>query len=76
MDVNTITLPTPGDIEQAAAAAGISVAAACRLAGIPRSTFARWKNGQSDPSLGTVQRLADAIAKAATDPALRQPSAA
>lgn len=38
---------SPRDIEQIAEDAGTSITAICREAGIARSTFTRWKAGQT-----------------------------
>lgn len=54
------TLPTPESIEARAKAAGITMAAVCRAADMPYTTFWRWKNASVSPSLGVVQRLLDA----------------
>jgi predicted transcriptional regulator len=54
-------LLTPADIERLAREAGISLADACRRAGIAQSTFSRWKAGKTEPTLGVYRRLRDAV---------------
>jgi transcriptional regulator with XRE-family HTH domain len=51
---------SPRDIEQIADDAGTTIAAICRDAGIARSTFSRWKAGQTSPSLAVYARIRDA----------------
>lgn len=46
------------DIEKRAAAAGISINELCRRVPIARSTFTRWKSGETEPQL-RVLRLID-----------------
>lgn len=55
-------LLTPSQIESRAKAAGLSVADACKRAGIALSTFYRWKAGKTVPSIDVYQRLSDATA--------------
>lgn len=53
-------LLTPADIERLAAAAGRTMAAVCRDAGVAPSTFTRWKNGTTEPTLDVYRRLVQA----------------
>jgi transcriptional regulator with XRE-family HTH domain len=55
-------ISTPSDIEAAAKKAGLSMAEVCRRAGVAQSTFNRWKNGTTQPTLGIYQRLCGAVA--------------
>jgi transcriptional regulator with XRE-family HTH domain len=57
-------LLTPLDLEQRAAAAGISTTEMCRRAGVAVSTFTRWKAGKTEPTLDVYRRLRDATAQA------------
>ena len=52
---------TPSQIENAAKAAGLSMSRVCQDAGVARSAFTRWKNGTSEPVVGTVNKLILAI---------------
>lgn len=45
------------DLEQRAKDAGISVGDLCQRAGIARSTFQRWKSGETMPQMRVYQRL-------------------
>lgn len=60
MLMKEIRLPTPNEIEAAAIAKGLSVAALCRRADIDQSAFTRWKAGKT-PSGRVIQRMIDAI---------------
>jgi transcriptional regulator with XRE-family HTH domain len=53
---------TPEQIEAAAEIAGLSMAEVCRRAGIAQSTFGRWKNGRTEPTLDVYRRLCAAVA--------------
>lgn len=53
---------TPEQIEASAAAAGISMAEVCRRAGIAQSTFGRWKNGRTEPTMAVYRRICAAVA--------------
>lgn len=57
---------SPQDIELIAEQARTSIAAICRDAGVARSTFTRWKAGQTSPSLAVYTRIRDAALNAAT----------
>jgi hypothetical protein len=59
--MDTIPMPTPADIEAAAAVRGLSIAAVCRRADIDQTAFQRWKAGKSMPSLRIIQKMVDAI---------------
>lgn len=48
---------TPNLIENAAKAAGLSMNQLCHKAGVARSAFTRWKNGTSEPVVGTVNKM-------------------
>lgn len=54
-------MPTPDQIEAAAFAKGLSIAAMCRRADLDPSAFHRWRSGKNLPSIGTVQKMIDAI---------------
>ena len=56
-----IKLPTPNEIEEAAEARGLSVAAMCRRADIDQATFSRWKKGYRIPSIRIIRKMMDAI---------------
>ena len=60
-------VPTPQDLEILAVRAGISVAEACRRAGLVPDVFTRWKRGKSNPSIenvrGIVRELECAVAE-------------
>ena len=60
-------LPKPDEIEEGALRAGISIAEACRRAGVAASVFHRWKSGKHSPSIRTVEKLRQAVAPAAPD---------
>ncbi len=55
-------LPTPDDIELAAASAGLRIAEICSRADVSQATWYRWRKGESDIKVTTLQRLIDAIA--------------
>lgn len=57
----TMQLPTPAEIEAAADAKGLTIAALCRRADIDAATFRRWKAGDGTPTMATVQKMLDAI---------------
>lgn len=59
--MKAIQLPTPDEIEVAATARGLTVAAMCRRADIDQATFSRWKRGDRIPSVRIIQRMIDAI---------------
>jgi len=63
------TLPTPRSLEILAAAAGITMAEACRRAEITPAVFTRWKTGNSSPSIGNVEKLQIVLAAAVEDAA-------
>jgi len=54
-------LITPAEIEHAAKEVGLSMNRVCHDAGVARSAFTRWKNGTSEPVIGTVNKLILAI---------------
>jgi DNA-binding transcriptional regulator YiaG len=56
-----LKIPEPKEIEAAAKAKGLSIAALCRRADIDPSTFNRWAAGRGVPSVRSVQRMIDAI---------------
>ena len=58
------SLPTPQDLEIMAIRAGITMAEACRRAGLTPSAFHRWKTGKSSPTLRTVEGLQRVLAQA------------
>lgn len=53
-------LPTPSQIEARAKSVGLTIPEICRKAEIAPSTFWRWKNGKTSPSLAVCQRLLEA----------------
>jgi predicted transcriptional regulator len=57
-------LLTPEEIERRASVAGLSMADVCRSAGIARSTFSRWKAGETEPTLSVYRRLCEAVSPA------------
>lgn len=59
--MNQIHIPTWNEIEEACATAGLTVAAMCRRADIDQAAFSRWKSGKGTPTLGTIQKMVDAI---------------
>lgn len=56
-------LLTPAEMEDLAAEAGITMAEACKRAGIAWSTFYRWRVGTTQTTLGVYRRLCEAITK-------------
>lgn len=46
-------------------AAGVSVRAVCRAAGVDPALVSRWKSGRVEPRMSTLQRLRDALAQVA-----------
>lgn len=55
-------MPTPQWVRDAAEAKGLTLAALCRRADLDTATFYRWESGKGTPTLGTIQRLLDALA--------------
>jgi len=66
--MQTIPMPTPDHIEDAAKAKGLSIASVCRRADIDPTAFQHWKAGKRMPNLGTVQKMIDAIEAAPCPP--------
>ena len=60
MHLRMSKLLAPTDIERIADAAGTTIAQICRDARVARSTFSRWKAGQTAPRLTSYQRLCEA----------------
>ena len=60
MQLRMSKLLAPTDIERIADAAGTTIAKICRDARVARSTFTRWKAGQTVPRLTGYQRLSEA----------------
>ncbi len=58
------------DLEAQAREAGKSISEVCRQAGVARSTFTRWKSGDNEPNVRTLQKISDVL-KATGGP--RQP---
>lgn len=56
-------LISPADLEARAQAAHTTMADICRRAGIPDSTYRRWKMGRQSPKLETIDRLRAAMAE-------------
>ncbi len=48
------------DFAAQAAYAGVSIAALCRIAKVPESTFHRWKSGAGEPGLAAYRKLVKA----------------
>ncbi len=55
------------DLEAQARARGLSISEVCRQAGVARSTFTRWKSGDNEPNVRTLQKISDVL-KAAGGP--------
>lgn len=49
------------DLEKRAESAGISISELCQKANVARSTFTRWKNGTSSPTLSIIAKLESAL---------------
>lgn len=49
------------EIERQAKAAGASMNEICAAAGIARSTFTRWKSGESEPNIGKYRLVVEAL---------------
>ncbi|WP_077930670.1 helix-turn-helix domain-containing protein [Acetobacter persici] len=54
-------IPTPADIECAAARQGQSIGDVCKRAGVARSTFQRWKSGETSPTISVLTKLVKAL---------------
>ena len=54
-------LPRPADLEHLAVEARITMAEACRRAGLTPGVFSRWKRGGGYPTIGNVQSLLDVL---------------
>jgi predicted transcriptional regulator len=67
--MSTIPMPSPSDIEVAAEARHLSIAAICRQADIDQTAFRRWKAGKGMPSLRTIQKMIDVIEAVPIPPA-------
>jgi predicted transcriptional regulator len=61
--MSTIKLPTPDWIRDQATARGLSIPALCRRADMHPESFYRWNAGLGTPTLATVQKMLDAIAR-------------
>lgn len=59
-DAGMMNLLTPAEIEKRAYDARLSMAEACRRAGISHSTWMRWKSGDTNPSIAIYERLVKA----------------
>lgn len=59
---------TPDQIEAKAKAAGMSINQLCKEAGVARSIFTRWKNGDTSPSVDNVNRLIETLNRASREP--------
>lgn len=59
--MTAIQMPTPETILKAAEAKGLTLASLCRRADLDTATFYRWKSGKGTPTLGTIQKMLDAI---------------
>lgn len=54
-------IPTPADLEGAATRKGLSIAEVCKRAGVARSTFTRWKSGDTSPTISVLEKLVQAL---------------
>lgn len=54
-------LLTPDEIERLARSRGETMKEVCAAAGVAFSTFWRWKNDRTSPSIEVYQRLVDAV---------------
>ena len=61
--MEAINMPTPEWIKEAARTKGLTIAALCRRADMDTATYYRWANGDGSPTLGTIQKMLDAIAR-------------
>ncbi|WP_371277361.1 helix-turn-helix domain-containing protein [Acetobacter orleanensis] len=61
-------IPTPADIECEAVRQGQSIGDVCRRAGVARSTFQRWKSGETSPTVSVLTRLVRALGEAREAP--------
>jgi transcriptional regulator with XRE-family HTH domain len=50
------------DLERRAKAKRLSIAEVCRRANVAPSTFARWKSGDSLPTIRVLRKIEDVIA--------------
>lgn len=48
-------------MRRAAHFAGLSIEAACRLAGLHKTTLLRWSKGKTEPSLETTRHVVESI---------------
>lgn len=55
---------TAEHIERLATAAGLSIPTLCRLAGVSKGAFYRWRSGKRVPSVETYRKLRDAAMEA------------
>lgn len=49
------------DLETRAKAAGLNITKVCEQANVARSTFTRWKRGDTAPNLATYNKLVEII---------------
>lgn len=59
--MDAINMPTPELIREAAKAKGLTVASLCRRADMDKATFYRWEKKEGTPTLGSIQKLIDAL---------------
>ena len=59
------TLLSPEDIERLATEAGLTVPELCRRAAIAHTTFYRWKNKDTRPTMAVYERIVAALRAAA-----------
>lgn len=50
------------EIERRASAAGISISEVSKRAGLARSTFQRWKAGETDPTTSALRKIYEVLA--------------
>ena len=68
------TLPTAAEIETEARTAGLSILEMCRRSGTAPSSFVRWKQGVSYPTVNTVSKWQETIQEARKPTARKQTS--
>lgn len=61
-------LLTPDDIERMAIERGMLMAEVCAKAGVAQTTFWRWKNSKTEPTLAVYRRIVEAVSAPGTEP--------
>ena len=59
-----ITIPTPRDIRVLELDASITIAEACRRAGVGAKVFSGWELGKTDPKISNVSKIVAELQKA------------